>query len=139
MFKKSLLKLITAICTFCLPPLMAHHQFSTEFDASKPITLTGKVHDVSWDEPHMTFMVDAQGGSWKVEGASPATLKSHKFTNKELKDGETVTVNGFRAKDGSMMASGRTMSIKGKSYTIADAKEDGGPGSSTADRAQPKK
>jgi hypothetical protein len=138
MFKKSLLKLVTAICTFCLPPLMAHHQFSSEFDATKPVTLTGKVHGVTWSEPHVEFMVDAQGGSWKVEGASPATLKSHKFTNKELKDGETVTVQGFRAKDGSMTASGRTMTVNGKTYTIADSKEDGGP-ANVAAAPKPKK
>lgn len=127
MFKKSLLKLVSAITTFCMPPLMAHHPFAQEFDASKPITLTGKVHNITWSEPHLEFMVDAQGGTWTVEGASPAMLKSHNFTNTTLKDGETVTVQAFRAKDGSMTASGRAVIVSGKVYAIADPKEDGGP------------
>jgi hypothetical protein len=127
MFKKSLLRLVSAITTFCMPPLMAHHPFSQEFDASKPITLTGKVHSITWSEPHLEFMVDAQGGTWTVEGASPAMLKSHNFTDKTLKDGDSITVQAFRAKDGSMTASGRSLILNGRVFTIADEKEDGGP------------
>jgi hypothetical protein len=136
MFKKSLLKLVTAIATFCMPPLMAHHPFSQEFDANKPITLTGRIHDVTWSEPHLEFTVDAQGGSWKVEGASPAMLKSHDVTNNMLKDGETVIVQAFRAKDGSMMASGRSVIVNGRVYTISDAKEDGGPAPAADSKAK---
>ncbi len=127
MFKKSLLKFLASVGMFCLPPLMAHHQFSSEFDASNPVNLSGKVRDLSWSEPHVTFILDARGGSWKVEAASPSKLLVHELTSKTLKDGDSVRVQGYVAKDGSMSLSGRVLDMNGKSYIIADPAEDGGP------------
>jgi len=33
-------------------PLLAHHSFSAEYDQSKVVTLTGKMIDFEWVNPH---------------------------------------------------------------------------------------
>lgn len=113
--------------------LFAHHSFASEFDANKPISVKGIVKSVEWGEPHVNFVVTDNRGStpqdWKFEGASASTLDRNGWnaTNR-LKSGDTVTVQGFRAIDGSMMASARSIEIAdGRVLSISDSQEDGGP------------
>ena len=60
-------------------PLSAHHSFGAEYDASKPITLTGTVTKVEWTNPHIHFYLDVKDKSgavvnWKFEGYPPNVL-----------------------------------------------------------------
>ncbi|MEO5923013.1 MAG: DUF6152 family protein [Bryobacteraceae bacterium] len=113
-------------------PLLAHHPFSSEFDKEKPLTLKGQVQEVAWTEPHLTFTVTVPtgdlNGTWKMEGASSITLKKRGFAEAMLKNGDTVTVRGFRALNGSQSVSARSVTMAdGKGYSLSDPQEDGGP------------
>jgi hypothetical protein len=115
-------------------PVLAHHQFSSEFDSKKPLTLTGSIKSVDWSEPHVTFMLNvtsgAPSGDWKLEAASPATLAGQNFTQSRLKAGDKVTVRAYRALDNSTSASARSITLAdGITRSISDANEDGGPAS----------
>jgi hypothetical protein len=53
----------TAIATVAMAsmisgPADAHHAFSTEFDANKPITLKGTITRVEWINPHAWIHLD---------------------------------------------------------------------------------
>jgi hypothetical protein len=89
-------------------PLPAHHSFAAQYDAEKPITLTGKVTKVEWMNPHAKFYidVDANGATtdWELELGSPNALMRQGWTRNSLKSGDVVTVKGFLAKDGSHLA-----------------------------------
>lgn len=99
----------------------AHHSFASEFDASKKIKITGTVTKVSWKNPHTYFYVDAKGEdgkvhNWAMELGSPNVLMRRGWTRDSLKIGDTVTVEGARARD---------MSYKGNANSIimADGKK----------------
>jgi Family of unknown function (DUF6152) len=114
-------------------PLLAHHPFSSEFDANKPMTLTGTVTKVDWSGPHAYIYVNAMNENgkteeWKLETASPEYLTTHGMKEGTFKAGEKVTVNAYRATSEQNVASARVVTTgNGKKMQVADPSEDGGP------------
>ena len=103
------------------PPLLAHHAFSAEFDATKPLTLKGTVTKVEWINPHAWVHLDVKKPdgkveAWMIEGGTPNTLFRRGFSKDSLKPGTEVVVEGYQAKDGSNKANGRDL-------TLADGKK----------------
>jgi LPXTG-motif cell wall-anchored protein len=113
-------------------PMLAHHPFDSQYDASKLLTLTGEIEDFNWDNPHCYITLDVESGplqgEWKLEGASRTMLAQNGWEDDTIGKGDKITVHAYRAKDGSMTGSARTVTLEdGKTLIIADAKEDGGP------------
>ena len=50
-------------------PLLAHHSFSAEFDATKSITPSGVVTRVAWAKPHVYFLVDVKDAYLAKDGS----------------------------------------------------------------------
>ena len=97
-------------------PIMAHHSFTAEYDATKPITLTGAVTKVEWMNPHARFYIDVKDDSgtvtnWELELGSPNARMRLGWTRNSLKPGEMVTVEGSLAKDGSKLANARKVTL----------------------------
>jgi len=91
--------------------LFGHHSDAAQFDVSKPIKVTGVVKKVEWTNPHIWFYVDVKDEkgnvtTWGFSGLPPGMAMRKGFTKDTLKIGETVMVQGFRAKDGYNNASG---------------------------------
>jgi len=83
--------------------LVAHHSFSTEYDATKTFSMKGKVSKGAWTNPHVRFyvgVVDATGkvATWNMELASPSALARNGWTSRTLKVGDQVAVEGYAAK-----------------------------------------
>ena len=111
---------LIGIACFVLP-LRAHHSFGAEYDASKPVTLTGVVTKVELTNPHTHFYLDVPDGkgkvvNWKFEGYNPATLYRVGWTKATmLKIGDKITVSGWRARDGGNWAHSREITLPGGS------------------------
>ena len=116
-------------------PVAAHHSFSAEFDATKQVTLEGKVVAMEWVNPHSWLTIDVakpDGTSerWRIEGGSPSVLLRLGWNRNSLPAGTKIKVIGFQAKDGSFRASsrdiefpdGRKMDLGGSSNTENDKK-----------------
>ena len=85
--------------------LSAHHSFDAEFDRNSPVTLTGSVTRVDWGNPHIWVFLDVKDdtgkvSNWGVEGGAPNALFRNGWRKDSLKVGDTVTVEGFKSKDG---------------------------------------
>ena len=95
----------------------AHHSFAAEFDASKPIMLTGIVTKIEWTNPHVWFYVnvkDEKTGevtNWGAEMGPPHGLQRRGWRRETLKIGEEVTVTGSRAKNGSNRMNARQVTM----------------------------
>jgi Family of unknown function (DUF6152) len=97
-------------------PLAAHHAFSSEFDANKPVKLKGTISRIEWINPHTWIHVDVKDANgavtkWMVEGGSPNALIRRGVTSQLLKVGMEVVVDGYQARDGSSRANGRDITL----------------------------
>lgn len=97
-------------------PVLAHHSFAAEYDASKPVTLKGTVTKVEWTNPHARFYVDVKDDAgnvtkWNLELASPNVLARNGWTRHSLNEGDQITVEGSKAKDGSNLANARVVTL----------------------------
>ena len=113
---RSRVVLAIAIVAISVSSLRAHHSFAAEFDAEKPVTLKGTV--VKWEmmNPHGWITIDVAGPDgkttqWMVETSNPNGLMRLGWSKRSLKPGDEITVEAYRAKDGSNTANASRVTL----------------------------
>ena len=97
--------------------VQAHHSFAAEFDAKKPIKLTGTVTKIEWTNPHVWFYINVKDKdtgkvtNWGAEMGPPHGLQRRGWRRETLKIGEQVTVAGSLAKNGSKRMNARSVTM----------------------------
>ena len=111
----------------------AHHAFASEFDASKEVKLKGTITKMLWINPHGWLYIDAtevdgapvsEAQPWALEFGSPIRLLQAGHRKTDLPAGATVTVVGYRAKNGSNTANASTVLLpNGKTLFAGSSRE----------------
>lgn len=114
-------------------PVLAHHSFAAEFDATKAVRLTGTLTKIEWTNPHSYFYIDVKDekgavANWACEGAPPGAFSRRGFKKGDLKIGDTLVVDGYRAKDGSRLMDARRVTLPDGRNIYGGTPGDGGPG-----------
>jgi hypothetical protein len=115
-------------------PARAHHAFAAEYDADKPITLTGTVTKLEWLNPHARIYIDVKDESgkvvnWDCELGPPNGLMRRGWNRNSLKAGHVVTITGFRSKLSPTNANARTVKLPDGRQVFAGSSFDIGPAS----------
>ena len=132
-----------ALALFAAPwAAAAHHAFSLEYDAAKPMKFEGTVTKVEWTNPHARIYVDVPDASgkmarWNLELASLSALVRNGWTRNSVKVGEKVKVEGFEGRGANTFRLNATviLTADGRSLFSGSAGEDGRP---AAPAAQPR-
>ena len=86
--------------------LWAHHGLAA-FDTTHTVRMEGTVTEFQWINPHAFIFADLTDGkgrkaNWRCELGSPGMLSKYGgWTEKTVKRGDLIRVQGFPAKDGS--------------------------------------
>jgi len=124
---------VAGVSLAAVVPLLAHHSFAAEFDASKAVRVTGTLTKIEWTNPHTYFYVDVKedNGSvvkWSCEAGSPGALSRRGFKRGDLKLGDAIVVDGYRAKDGSRLIDARRVTLPDGRIVSGASAGDSGPG-----------
>jgi hypothetical protein len=113
-----------ALCSIAAPA-SGHHSFAAEFDVSKPVLLKGKLTRLEWVNPHGWLHIDVRTPdgkveSWAIEAGGATALMRAGVRRTDFTLGVELTVEGYRAKNGSFTAAGRTVkTADGRNFFVA--------------------
>jgi hypothetical protein len=128
--KTSIAAVTIVVLTSSMRPT-AHHSFAAQYDASKAIRITGTLTKVEWTNPHIYFYIDVkedgQVVKWGCEAASPGALSRRGFKRSNLQIGDTLIVDGYRARDGSRLVDARRVTLPDGRIVSGASTGDGGP------------
>jgi hypothetical protein len=105
---------LAAIVALLLPvPATPHHSFAAQFDGDQPVVLKGVIAKVDWRNPHIWVYLDVREADgtvtkWECEGGAPNALTRQGWSREHLKLGDELTVEGWRAKNGTNTCNART-------------------------------
>ncbi len=98
--------LVAATLVVVAGSVSAHHSVSGQYDASRPLTLTGVISKVDWINPHVYLHLDVKEKdgavtTWTLSTLPTAMMRRAGLTKESLQGqpGEVVTINAIAARD----------------------------------------
>lgn len=141
--RATLAMVVVGLVLVATGPVKAHHAFSAEFDANKPIKFKGTVTKVEWTNPHTWFHVDVKTPAgkvenWAIEAGTPNVLFRRGFSKTSLPAGTEIVIDGYQAKDGSLRANGRDLTFPDGRTLFLGSSGTGAPNELTPENQKPR-
>jgi hypothetical protein len=118
-------------CAVLARPADAHHSFISQYDPDQPVTLTGIVTKIDWMNPHVYFYIDVadeatgEVESWGFEMGPPHMLQRRGWKRNTMSIGDELEVHGTRARDGSLTANARRVTMTATGEVLGAASSEG--------------
>lgn len=131
--KASSCGLVIAAVLLAVQPARAHHSFAAEFDVNQPITLEGTLTKMDWVNPHGWIYVDVKSPdgkvtNWAIEAGGPTQLLKRGLRKTDFPPGIEVKIAGFRARNGTPVANGQSVTLKdGRNFFLGAPTTPGAP------------
>jgi hypothetical protein len=125
-----LLLYVAVYLLLAVVPADAHHGFAAEYNIHERVTIQGTLTGFEWTNPHAWIHVDVKDAdgkavNWAVEFGSPNVLYRRGFRKTDFPVGTEVTVDGYRAKNGTATLNGRSVKLSdGRNFFTGSAAPD---------------
>jgi hypothetical protein len=97
----------------------AHHSANAQFIISSSVTKVGVLKEIKDIRPHAWWIFQVDGEEWRFESLGTGQLRNQGIMVKDdLKVGESYTIKYAPARDQSKMGFLKSITIRGKEYTI---------------------
>jgi hypothetical protein len=98
-------------------PASAHHGWGS-YDAAQVLTLTGKIQEMTYSNPHGTLKLEVPGKVWMVVLAPPFRMQNRKLPAEVLKVGTTVTVVGYPSRNDPVEMRAERITVNGQTTEL---------------------
>jgi hypothetical protein len=134
MRRVSFIGIVAALLMLATLPADAHHSFSAEYDANKPLKVTGTLSEMRWSNPHAWIYIDVKGKdgkvvkwAWETGGAN--ALYRRGWRKQDLVAGTVLVIDGFQARNGTPTANATSITFTDGKRLFAGSSNANAPGS----------
>jgi hypothetical protein len=96
---------------------IAHHGWS-EYDVTRPLTLTGTVVESGWEHPHGFVKLATPSKTWIVVLAPPSRMENRGLPKASIASGTTATVEGYPNRDKPEEMRAERITVDGKTTEL---------------------
>jgi len=111
-------------------PANSHHSFPAQYDADKPITLSGYLIKLEWRNPHVYFYLEVEDENgieeWAFEMGSPIAMERNGWNRNSIDVGDILEVEGSLARDGTNLVNANSVVMveSGRRLFVGSSRDD---------------
>ena len=101
----------------------AHDPFSVQYDVNRPAHVVGTVTTIDWTIPRSFLTIEGKGtngrlAEYRVELGSPRALERKGWTRYTVREGETVSVKGWYARNDRNRIKATSLKLHGTEFNM---------------------